>query len=201
MTIKILISEDHELYRDGLRLLIEQHFPEADIIESGDFDATRQALAAHRDIALVLLDIQMPGTSGLEGLKGVKTHHPALPVVVISTIDQQASIQQMLQLGADGFIAKTSSKEIMLQALKDVMAGELVIISDHNNPKPVSLSPRQVDTLELLAQGLPNKAIASKLNISPATVREYVSDLMKLFDTDNRTQTVLKARQMGFILD
>jgi DNA-binding NarL/FixJ family response regulator len=81
------------------------------------------------------------------------------------------------------------------------MAGELVIISDHNNPQPVSLSPRQVDTLELLAQGLPNKTIASKLNISPATVREYVSELMKLFDSNNRTQTVLKARQMGFILD
>ena len=201
MTIKVLISEDHELYRDGLRLLLQQLLSDVQIFESGDFETTRTILVTHPDIALVLFDIQIPGTTGLNGLEEIKTSYPALPLVVVSTVDQQASIQQMLQLGADGFIAKTSSKETMLRALKDVMAGELVIISDRDNTRPVMLSPRQIDILELLVQGLPNKTIAAKLNISPATVREYVSDILKLFDSDNRTQAVLKARQMGFILD
>ena len=201
MTIKILVSEDHALYRDGLRLLLQQIFTNVHIMESGDFETTRALLAAHQDIALVLLDILMPGTSGLEGLKEIKDRYPALPLVVISTVDQQASIRRILQLGADGFIAKTSSKDTMLKALKDVMEGELVVISDQGHTQPVTLSPRQVDTLELLAQGLPNKTIAARLHISPATVREYVSDILELFGSDNRTQAVLKARQMGFVLD
>ena len=201
MTVKVLISEDHELYRDGLRLLLQQLLTDVEILESGDFDTTRAVLAADQDIALVLFDIQMPGTSGLNGLKEIKTRYPALPLVVVSTVDQQASIQQMLQLGADGFIAKTSSKDTILKALKDVLAGELVIVSDRGAAQPVALSSRQIDILELLAQGLSNKTIATRLNISPATVREYVSDILKLFDSENRTQAVLKARQMGFILD
>ncbi|AJQ92619.1 response regulator transcription factor [Gynuella sunshinyii] len=201
MRIKVLIAEDHELYRDGLRLLLQQLFADIEVIEAGDFASTKSALTSHRDIALVLLDIHMPGTSGLNGLKEIKACYPVLPVVVVSTVDYQASIQQMLQLGADGFIAKTSSKDTMLRALKDVLAGEQVIIRDRDDHPAIVLSPRQVDILALLAQGLPNKKIANALNISPTTVREHVSDLLKIFDCDNRTQVVLQARQMGFILD
>lgn len=201
MTVKVLITEDHELYRDGLRLLLQEVFPEIQVIEASDFPTAMATLASLQDIALVLFDIHIPGTSGLNGLKEIKTRYPALPLVVVSTVDHQASIQQMLQLGADGFIAKTSSKATIVKALKDIMEGEVVIIGGQDNAEPAALSPRQVATLELLALGLPNKEIATQLNISPATVREYVSDLLKLFDCDNRTQAVLKARQLGFILD
>jgi len=201
MTVKVLITEDHELYRDGLRLLLQEVFPEVQVIEAGDFPAAMAALAGHQDIALALFDIHIPGTRGLNGLKEIKTRYPALPLVVVSTVDHQASIQQMLQLGADGFIAKTSAKATIVKALKDIMEGEVVIIGGQDSSGPAVLSPRQVATLELLALGLPNKEIAAQLNISPATVREYVSDLLKLFDSDNRTQAVLKARQLGFILD
>lgn len=201
MNTKVLISEDHELYRDGLRLLLNETLPDVQVLESGDFATTRAILAAHPDIAFVLFDIHIPGTTGLDGLKEIKAGYPALPLVVVSTIDQQASIRQMLQLGADGFIAKTSSRATMMHALKDIMEGEMVIISGQDNDNPVELSPRQIDTLALLAQGLPNKEIAAHLNISPATVREYVSDILGIFNCDNRTQVVLRARQLGFILD
>lgn len=201
MNIKILITEDHELYRDGLRLLLQEVVPEARIIEAGDFDTTLAALATHQDIALMLLDIHIPGATGLDGLKQIKASHPALPVVVISTVDRQASIQRMLQAGADGFIAKTSAKATMVKALQDIMAGEVVIIGGQDVAEPVTLSPRQFATLELLACGLPNKEIAAQLNISPATAREHVSDLLGLLGCDNRTQAVLKARRLGFILD
>lgn len=201
MNIKILITEDHELYRDGLRLLLQETLPEVHVIEASDFATTRASLTAHQDIALVLFDIHIPGTTGLEGLKEIKSSHPALPVVVISTADRQASIQQMLQAGADGFIAKSSSKATMVKALQDILEGEVVIVSGEDVAEPVTLSPRQFATLELLASGLPNKEIAAHLDISPATAREHVSDLLGLLECDNRTQAVLKARRLGFILD
>lgn len=201
MSLKVLITEDHALYRDGLYLLLLEVFPDVQIFEAGDFDSALVILAKHPDIDLLLLDIHIPGTSGLNGLKEVKTRYPALPLVVVSTVDHHASIQQMLSFGADGFIAKTSGKATMLKALRDVMDGELVVVGGQNNNGPTALSPRQLTTLELLSLGLPNKEIAAQLNISPATVRDHVSDLLKLFDCDNRTQAVLKARQLGFILD
>lgn len=201
MTIKVLITEDHELYRDGLRRLVEEAIPGAYVVEAGDFTTARELLASQPDIALALFDIHIPGTRGLNGLEQVKSRYPALPLIVVSTVDHQASIQQMLRLGADGFISKTSTKATMLKALQDVMAGETVIISGQEQGDVIKLSPRQLTTLELLALGLSNKEIAAQINISPATVREYVSDLLDLFDCSNRTQTVLKARRLGFILD
>lgn len=197
----ILITEDHELFRDGLRRLVEEAVPGARIIEAGDYDAARAALAAHPDLALMLLDMQIPGTRGLDGLKAIKADHPALLVVVVSTVDHQASVQGMLAAGADGFIGKALPKAAMIQALRDVLDGELVVRGARHPDRPLTLSPRQRATLELLALGLPNKEIAGQLNIAPATVREYVSDLLALFECDNRTQVVLKARRLGFILD
>ena len=201
MTVSILITEDHELFRDGLRRLVEEAVPGARIIEAGDYAAARAALAAHPDLDLLLLDMQIPGTRGLDGLKAIKGDHPALPVVVISTVDHQASVQGMLAAGADGFIGKALPKAVMIQALHAILDGELVVLGAREADRPVTLSPRQSATLELLALGLPNKEIATRLDIAPATVREYVSDLLALFECDNRTQVVLKARRLGFILD
>jgi len=201
MTIKVLVSEDHELYRDGLQLLLREAFLGVEIIESGDFATTKNKLSAQQDIALVLFDIHIPGTSGLEGLKEIKLLYPALPLVVVSTIDRQASIERMLQLGADGFIAKTSSKTVMVQALQDVMKGERVVISGQEKTETIVLSRRQLDILKYLSLGMPNKDIASTFKITHATVREHVSAILTLFSCDNRTQAVLKARQLGFILD
>jgi len=198
---KILIADDHELFRDGLRLMVQEVFPGFEFLGTGDFYATDEALQKNPDVALVLLDIQMPGSTGLEGLEKIKCQYPALPVVVISTVDHRASIQQMLALGADGFIAKTSSRKTMIQALQRIMTGEVIIISEHENADALILTPRQIDTLELMAEGLANKDIAEQLNISSSTVREYVSDILKVFACDNRTQAVLKARRLGFILD
>lgn len=199
--MKILITEDHELYRDGLRLLLQEAFADIHIFESGDFPTTLSILKKHRDIALVLLDIHIPGTQGLQGLSEIKQAYPALPVVIVSMVDYQFSIQQMLQLGADGFISKTSEKSAMVEALRNIMAGEQVILGSQKHACPTTLTPRQIETLRLLSRGMTNKEIATELQISPTTVREHVSGLLALFACENRTQVVLKARQAGFILD
>lgn len=200
MTLKVLVIEDHELYREGLELLLNEVIPGVHLVSAADFPGARQALATHADIALILLDIQIPGTTGLEGLEAIKNAYPALPLVVVSSVNHYASIQQMLHLGADGFIAKSCSKATMLQALQDVLNGEKVIVGEQAAADVLSLSPRQLTTLELMALGLSNKEIAAQLHISPATVREYVSDLLLIFSCENRTQAVLKARSLGFIL-
>ncbi len=201
MTIKVLISEDHELYRDGLRLLLQDAFGDIVVLESSDFDTTKFLLSDHSDIDFVLFDINIPGTTGLLGLTEIKQRYPTLPVIVVSTVDYRASIQQMLQLGADGYIAKTTPKAVMIKAFQDIMAGEHVVISDNTPGDGIDVSPRQLDILQCLATGMPNKEIAVQLTIVSSTVREHVSDLLKIFDCENRTQLVLRARQLGFILD
>lgn len=200
MIIKVLTVEDHELYRDGLRLLLEEAIVGVSVVEAADLAAAKSALAAHPDIALTLLDIHLPGTGGLDGLREIKKLYPMLPVIVVSSNDSQIGIRQMLQVGADGFIAKTSSRGVMVRALKDVMAGEMVVVGGQESEAPF-LPPRQLATLELMALGLSNKEIAARLGISPATVREYVSDVLRRFDCVNRTQAVLKARRLGYIVD
>lgn len=200
MKIKVLISEDHELFRDGLRLLLGEAFTEVEVLESSDFTTTKCILEAKRDISLVLFDINIPGTSGLDGLKEIKTLYPALPLVVISALDSRYGIQQMLQLGADGFITKTSPREAMIQALKDIEKGELVIVTDNPGGEPLPITPRQIETLSSMSQGMTNKEIAKALNISPATAKEHVSGILSLLGCENRTQAVMKSRDLGIII-
>lgn len=201
MKTKVLISEDHELFRDGLRLLLDEAFTEIDVLESSDFATTKCILESKRDISLVLFDIHIPGTSGLNGLKEIKTLYPALPLVVISAIDSRYSIQQMLQLGADGFITKACPRETMIQALKDIEKGELVIVTDNPGGELLPITPRQIETLRLMSLGMTNKEIAKALNISPATAREHVSGILALLGCENRTQAVIKSRDLGIIID
>lgn len=199
--MKILISEDHELFRDGLVSLLKDVFDSLEIIESPDFCTTQTLLHQHQDIDLLLFDICLPGTTGLEGLKQVKQTFPVLPLVVISTVNQQASIQNMIQLGADGFISKTSARKQIIQGLKDVLKGEKIIVSEDPGQAVINLSPRQKDIIEHLDQGLSNKEIAGKLNLSSTTVRDYVSDIFRLFCCDNRTQLAMQVRKLGYIID
>ncbi len=199
--MKVLITEDHELYRDGLRLLLQEAFEDINILEAGDFPGSVSLLKKHRDVALLLLDIHIPGTSGLEGLSKIKQTWPALPVVIVSIVDSQFSIQQMLQLGADGFISKTSGKAAMVEALRNIVAGEQVIVHGQEHVDSQILTSRQIEALGLLSRGMTNKEIATALKISPVTAREHVSRLLEVFDCENRTQVVLKARQAGFIFD
>ena len=198
--VKVLISEDHALFRDGLRLMLADVFGDVEILESANFETTRQILSSHNDISLVLFDIHMPGTTGLCGLEEVKRLYPALPLVVVSATDNHFSIQKMIQLGADGFIAKSCSKEDMVNSLHRVAAGELVVVAENGPGRSVHISPRQIETLELMAKGMTNKEIADVMSIAPSTVKEYVSDILNRLECENRTQAVIKSRDLGIFL-
>ncbi|MFW2374418.1 MAG: response regulator [Gammaproteobacteria bacterium] len=200
-SFKILIAEDHDLYRDGLQLLVQDLGSAIEVIEAADFPTTLRQLHENADIQLLLLDIKLPGTQELDGLHQIRQLYPILPIIVVSTLDLNASVHNMLRFGANGFIAKATPKQEMVAAIRSVLAGEVVVLTENHDQELVEFPPRQMATLRLLAQGLSNKAIASRLGITPATVREYVSVIMQQLGVDNRVQAVLAAKERGFILD
>lgn len=198
---KILIAEDHDLYREGLQLLVQDLGEAIETIEAADFSTTLKKLNVHADIQLLLLDIKLPDTQGLDGLSQVRQLYPILPIIVISTVDLNASVQSMLKLGANGFIAKATPKDKMVAAIRSALAGDIVVVTENHEQELVEFSPRQMEALKLLAKGMSNKDIASALGIKPVTVREYISIIMQQLGVNNRVQAVLAARERGFILD
>ncbi len=201
MLKKVLITEDHPLYREALVMLLQRKYPQTEVVEAEDYLSTMQCLERHADVQLHLLDIHIPGTTGLAGLKEICTLYPSTPLVVVSTLDLNASVQQMLQLGANGFIAKTTPSDIMCNAIETIIAGEVVVITDRKQEQSIQLSKRELETLGLLAKGYSNKQIASGLGVSYPTAREYVSKIFRRLNVDNRLQAVQQAKSLGLVLD
>ena len=176
--VKALIAEDHELYRDGLRLLLNDTIRDVASYIAPDFPQAMSILRTRSDIGLALLDLKLPGTKDLEGLIEIRRQFPTLTIIVISTLDFDVSIRKMIDLGVNGFIAKSTPKHEMKMAIQDILNGHIVIKSEKDVSEQVALSRRQVETLRLLAEGLSNKEIARKLDVSPSTVKEYVSKII-----------------------
>ena len=201
MPKKILITEDHELYRDGLRMLVKGMYKNAQILEAADYHSAIKHLNTHQDIYFLLLDMKIPGTQGLDGLREIRRSFPTLTIIIVSMLDFCESVDQVIRLGANGFIAKTTPKDRMIEAINAILAGEQVIISEHDVKGRIEFSPRQFDTLRLLVQGKTNKEIAELLGISHATVREHVSHIFQQLNAENRTQAALLAKKHGFFFD
>lgn len=198
---KVLIAEDHELYRDGLELLLKEIITDATIYVAGDYPEALSVLNNGFDIGLVILDIRLPGTKELDGLKEIRSRFPTVTIIVISTLDFDISIRQMINAGANGFIAKSTSKNVMKEAIKDVLDGNIVVISEKEVNEFIDLSEQQLATLRYLAEGLSNKEIASRLGVSPLTAKEYVSKVISRLNAVNRTQAVLIAQKRGLLID
>ncbi|MBU6952112.1 MULTISPECIES: response regulator transcription factor [unclassified Hahella] len=200
MASKILIAEDHDLYRDGLRHLVMEIFPDAKIVEASDFYTASEQLILHPDLSLLILDIQLPGTQRLDGVKQLRGAYPLLPIVVVSALEMGPNVQNVMALGVNGFIAKSAKKHEMQEGLLAILRGELVTVTQCHDQLP-SFSPRHLETLEYLTQGLSNKEIARNLGISDITVRQYVSDIIDHLGVENRTQAVMAAKKRGIIID
>ena len=198
---KVLIAEDHELYRDGLKLLFEEINRETQIYLAGNFPDALTILLREPDITLVMLDIRMPGTQDLDGLKEIRSRFPTLTIIVVSTLDFDTSTRQMIDAGANGFIAKSTPKQSMKRAIAEVLDGNIVIESEREGTDFIDLSQQQLATLRYLAEGLSNKEIASRLGVSPLTAKEYVSKVIERLDAANRTQAVLIAQKHGLLID
>ncbi len=207
---KFLIADDHPLFRGALRQALST-VGDADqtILEAGDFAGVKAAVTEHPDIDLVLLDLAMPGASGLSGLISLRGMHASLPVVVVSAHDEPENIRRALELGASGFIPKSASVEEIRAAIETVLAGgihaprgrELGTESDPEISDLIRrlqlLTPQQARVLTMLGEGLLNKQIAYELGVSEATVKAHVSAVLQKLGVDSRTQAVIRLSRIG----
>jgi DNA-binding NarL/FixJ family response regulator len=204
----IIIADDHPLFRDALKQALSVG-EGAEIIEAGDFAAARAAAANHPDADLILLDLTMPGASGLSALMMIRAEHPNIPVAVISASDDQATIRRALELGASAFISKSSGLDDMRRAISAVMEGKIWVppgfdAGREHDPEMETLinrlkmlTPQQTRVLGMIGEGLLNKQIAYELGVSEATIKAHVSAILLKLDVDSRTQAVIQLGKIG----
>ncbi len=207
--MQFIIADDHPLFRGALRQVLSSLPEEAEIIEVGDFDAAKKLVVERDDIDLLLLDLTMPGGTGLSGLVTLKALQPALPIIIVSATDDAATIRHAVELGASGFISKSASMEAIGEAVHAVLAGDIWTPSDidldqAHDPeiealinKIRTLTPQQTRVLTMLGEGLLNKQIAYELNVSEATVKAHVSAVLQKLGVDSRTQAVILLSRIG----
>lgn len=205
---RLMIADDHPLFRDALRLTIGQTLPEAEIVETGSLDGLRAALAGADETDLVLLDLGMPGMQGLSGLLLLRAEFAAVPVAIISANEDPATVRRALDFGAIGYIPKSAPPAEIREGIGALLAGEMWLparlrdaaggADAEDLPRRLSsLTPQQVRVLMMLSEGLLNKQIAHVLDISEATIKAHVSAILQKLGVETRTQAVILAQRLA----
>lgn len=209
--MRILLADDHPLFRLALAQAVRAVTPEAAIAEAGTFDEARHDLAAHVDTDLVLLDLHMPGSHGLMALATLRGEHPSIAVAMISAHDDPATIRRALAYGAAGFISKRTGLDELQEALRAVLACQTwlpptlrgavatttIDVSDRElAARLATLSPQQMRVLGLVAEGLLNKQIADRLGVQERTVKAHLTSIFERLDVRNRTQAGVLLRSL-----
>ena len=212
--MKLLLIDDHPLFRSGLTYLLRTLDSRLEVVEAGN---CAQALAlAGRHYDLVLLDLKMPGVNGLDALGAVRGAFPASAAVVLSAEDDPRIVSAAIESGAMGYIPKSSTPDVMIQALKLILAHGVYVPSSVLNGAREAMAPkrelvgangaieglteRQMDVLRRMVQGKQNKVIAAELDISEGTVKLHASAVMRALHAKNRTEVVYTAAKMGLRL-
>src|SRR5262245_59107076 len=217
--MRILVVDDHPLMADAI-VLAMRTLDRATEVETAANLRSAIARAEQGSFDLCLLDLGLPDCSGLQALERIRDSLPALPVVVVSGSDDTASVLRALDLGAMGYIPKTSPRDVLLGAVRLVASGGIYVpvealkaresgelapapatTSSSKTAEELGLSGRQWEVLELLLKGLPNKLIARKLDISENTTKIHVSAVLRALGVSSRTQALLAAQRLGLRLD
>ena len=208
VTYRLVIADDHPLFRGALREAVAGLLDRVEIAEAGTFDEVAALLDRGSDVDLVLLDLKMPGVRGFSGLMYMRAQYPSVPVVVVSANDDPSAIRRCMEFGASGFIPKTLGVEAMRNAIRDVLEGglwtppdvDLAAGSDVETgelmARMATLTPQQVRVLMMLSEGLLNKQIAYQLGVSEATVKAHVSAILQKLGVESRTQAVIAAAKI-----
>jgi DNA-binding NarL/FixJ family response regulator len=199
--MKILICDDHALFREGLELVLAKLDPDAQLESVASAEAALARIAADPDLDLLLLDIALPGLSGLHALDELRRDHPAVPVVILSASESAADARAALARGASGFIPKSSRGAVLVGALRLVLEGGVYVpplLVDAPAPaQRHGLTARQLEVLRLSARGLTNAEIANVLGISGATVKNHLERVYDSLDASNRTEAAMRLRELG----
>lgn len=222
--MKILLIDDHPLFREGVALLLKPLVEGLQTWEAGSCEEAFALLAQRGGADLVMIDLGLPGLSGLEGLARLRLDYPDVPVVVMSSADDKDTVLAVLDAGAMGFIPKSSTSQVMLGALRLILAkgiylppsvflgGRALPVAERaaaapplpalgRRPADLGLTPRQADVLHLLLQGKPAKLIGRQLNLSLSTVKAHTSAVLRALNVTTRTQAVLAASRIGLRFD
>jgi len=202
---RLLLIDDHQIYLDGLSLTL------GSLCEGVQLDHAHNAAQAlqqvqHNTYDLILLDLQLPDSSGLALLQKLRKEDAMVPVAVLTASNSPSDLDAALQLGAAGFISKTADGKTLLDAVTQLLYGVQVVIGDENRPldrqssaRDVGITPRQLEILDLLAEGLPNKVICQRLSLSEDTVKTHLKALFTSLECHNRTECVSNARKLGLV--
>ena len=212
--MKLLIVDDHHLIREGLRPILKRlgDGEETEVLEAANFEAAVEYADRHRDLDLLVLDLRLPNVAGFAALCDLQERHPSLPIVVMSGEDDPELMRQAIEHGALGFIPKSSSADVILNALRLVLSGgtylpRQIMASPSKSivapMKPagarltgLGLTPRQADVLELLIAGKSNKAICRELNLAEGTVKTHIAAAFKALNVTSRVQAVLAVSRL-----
>ncbi len=207
-TYRLVIADDHPLFRGALREAVAGLLDRVDVTEAGTFDEVAGLLDRGGDVDLILLDLKMPGVRGFSGLMYMRAQYPSVPVVVVSANDDPSAIRRCMEFGASGYIPKTLGVEAMRSAIREVLQGglwtppdvDLTTGSDAETgelmARMATLTPQQVRVLMMLSEGLLNKQIAYQLGVSEATVKAHVSAILQKLGVESRTQAVIAAAKI-----
>lgn len=214
---RILIADDHALFRRGLTLVLRQLFEGIQVFEARDVDEALALIEREVTPDLVLLDLAMPGMEQFFGLTAIRERLPAVPVVMLSAVTQSEDILEAMKRGARGYVLKSASDQVLKHGLSLVMSGETYfpshilaerseqlrsltrgagVANPADNPLD-SLTERQHDVLALLMEGLSNKEIARHLGLMESTIKASVKVILKKLDAANRTQAAMIGSAMG----
>ncbi len=208
MPYRIVIADDHPLFRDALRLAVQDALSDVILDDAGSLKEALDILTSSDDVDLVLLDLKMPGVQGFSGLMLMRAQFPLVPVVVVSGSEESSVISRAISLGALGFIPKSAPVEDMQAAISAVLNGDVwlpenVDLSSKDNDeiddlaqRISNLTPQQTRVLMMLREGLLNKQIAYELSVSEATVKAHVSAILQKLNVDSRTQAVIAASRI-----
>lgn len=212
IAINILLIDDHPLFRAGIATILEALADHVHLVEASSCEAALEILSTQRDFDLLLLDLELPGINGIEGLKKLRYQCPATPIVMLSATEDRNKIKEAIAQGAKGYIPKSANSEVILSALRLVFSGGIylpmaVFDEDTTNTEPekivnadgVILTQRQFDVLELLVQGKTNKLIATTLLMAENTVRVHITAILKFLNVNNRTEAAYVAKQQGIL--
>jgi DNA-binding NarL/FixJ family response regulator len=213
---KILLIDDHTLFREGVQLLLKQLDDRVEVLSGGTCKRALELADANPNFDLMLLDFELPDQDGFAGLALLREQHPGLPVVMLSARDDAATVMEALDRGAMGFIPKTSSTDLMLNALRLVLAGGTYIppeaIAGHASASApplratksiadLGLTQRQIDVLRLLVQGRSNKLICRELDLAEGTVKTHMTAVLRALRVTNRTQAIIAIAKLGITLE
>ena len=201
--MKILIVDDHPLFRAGFHAVLQQSSLDAGVLSVSSVPEALQILEQDPDVGLVLLDIHLRGDDGFSALKVIGSRFPTTACIMISGDEHEGIAARALSAGASGFIPKSFTAEDMIDAIRKVLAGEIFTTASTSLPIAAtvgsSLTLRQLEVISMLGRGFSNKEIARELDVAERTVKAHVSAVFEALNVKNRTQAVLAAQSKGYL--